>query len=495
VSPAAGLAVPVLAALAAAGAFGVAAALQHQQAGLARPAPGLSPRLLADVARRPRWLAGVALATAAYGLQAVALAYGPLTLVAPIVAADLLVALPLAARWSRRPLRARDWAGCLLVGTGVSVFLAAAPPSGERRAAPTGDWLTVLGIVALIVATALVISRGRRPALSRPAWLRAGSTPPRGPASTGPASTGPASTGPASTGPASTGPASTGPASTGPANTGSASTGRGGWFRAGALAAAAGVVFGLTAAVTASFTTSLRADGLRSLLAHWQPWALVVLGLTGILLSTAAFQAGALAASLPVIDTVEPVSGVIIGAVLFDERLATSAAGLVAQLGAATVAATGIAMLGPSLAAVQAAASRPAPAEPVQAAASGPAPAEPAPAASPERARRGAGPDHPPGRPARPFGGTRTGPAAAPGQPASGRDPGGPRPVRPAFGRATSRSYGNEWVCRSNGPAPLPRTAAGAVRARGGPGECDLLDAEGPPSATATEDRADQLPF
>jgi hypothetical protein len=113
------------------------------------------------------------------------------------------------------------------------------------------------------------------------------------------------------------------------------------------------VVFGLTAAVTASFTRSLRQEGLGSMLLHWQPWVLISLGITGVLLSTGAFQASALSSSLPIIDTVEPVSGVIIGAVIFDERLAASPSGLAIQVLAAVVAAGGIAMLGPSLAAVQ----------------------------------------------------------------------------------------------------------------------------------------------
>src|ERR1700733_11819642 len=138
-----GLAVPTFAALAAACAFGVAGALQHQQAGRVRQRRGPSLKLLADVARRPLWLAGLARATAAYGLQALALAFGPLTLVAPIVAADLLFALPLAARWSRRPLRARDWAGRLLVATGVAVFLAVSPPPSGRPDVPATDWFLV----------------------------------------------------------------------------------------------------------------------------------------------------------------------------------------------------------------------------------------------------------------------------------------------------------------------------------------------------------------
>ena len=41
-----------------------------------------------------------------------------------------------------------------------------------------------------------------------------------------------------------------------------------------------------------------------------------------------AFQVGVLSVSLPVIDTVEPVSAVIIGATVFSESLATSPAQL-----------------------------------------------------------------------------------------------------------------------------------------------------------------------
>jgi drug/metabolite transporter (DMT)-like permease len=289
VSGAGGLAVPAFAALAAACAFGVAAALQHRQAGLAPQRRGPSLRLLADVVRRPLWLAGLAMATAAYGLQALALAFGPLTLVAPIVAADLLFALPLAARWSRRPLRPRDWAGCLLVAAGVAVFLAVAPPSAGQTAVPAAGWLLAFGIVVVIAVLAVGLGR---------------------------------------------------------------ITGRA--TRAGLLAAAAGVVFGLTAAVTASFMRSLRHEGVTSLLAHWQPWVLVTLGIAGIALSTGAFQASTLSASLPIIDTVEPVSGVVIGAFLFNERLAASPGGLLVQLAAAAVAVAGIVMLGPSLAATAA---------------------------------------------------------------------------------------------------------------------------------------------
>ena len=151
-------------------------------------------RLLARLAARPLWLAGIALAAIAYGLQALALAFGPLALVAPIVATDLLFALPVAARWSR-PLRARDWLGCMLAAGGVAAFLAAAPPSSGRSGAPARDWLLAFAVVGLVCTLALAMGRLAGP------------------------------------------------------------------VRAAVTATAAGVVFGLTAAVTLSLTWLLRAAG------------------------------------------------------------------------------------------------------------------------------------------------------------------------------------------------------------------------------------------
>ena len=103
------------------------------------------------------------------------------------------------------------------------------------------------------------------------------------------------------------------------------------------LATAAGVTFGLTAAVTLSATRLLRDVGPAAVLAHWQPWVLIVLGLAGLLLSQSAYQAGQLTASLPIIDTLEPISAVVLGAVIFHERLASSPLMLAVQLAGGVV--------------------------------------------------------------------------------------------------------------------------------------------------------------
>jgi len=123
--------------------------------------------------------------------------------------------------------------------------------------------------------------------------------------------------------------------------------GRRGGRRAGAasLAVAAGTVFGLTAAVTLSMTRQLRFNGVISMLTNWQPWVLICLGIAGLMLSAKAYQAGDLAASLPIMDTVEPLSGVLLGTLVLGERLAASPPRLVLQLVAATAATTGIIVL------------------------------------------------------------------------------------------------------------------------------------------------------
>jgi len=282
VSGAADTAVAVLAGLAAACSFGVGVALQHRQVRLA-PMTGRAPfQLLAYLARRRRWLAGIALAAMAYGLQALALAFGPLALVAPVVALDLLFAMPVAARWSHQRMRAMDWAGCVLAAAGVAVFLAASPPAAGHTDAAGGDWALVFAAVTLVAAVLVTAAMHAQ-----------------------------------------------------------------GPMRAALLAIAAGAVFGLTAALTLSLTRLLR-EGQASVFAQWQLWALLALGVAGLLLSASAFQAGALSASLPIMDTVEPLSAVLIGTLLFGERLAASPAGLAAQLAGAAAAVAGIIVLGRS---------------------------------------------------------------------------------------------------------------------------------------------------
>jgi hypothetical protein len=75
---------------------------------------------------------------------------------------------------------------------------------------------------------------------------------------------------------------------------------------------------------------------------QWEPYALAATGVVSALFGQSAFGAGALSLSLPVIDTLEPVCAVVIGATVFGERLASSPVQLGFQLAGGVAAVAGI---------------------------------------------------------------------------------------------------------------------------------------------------------
>jgi drug/metabolite transporter (DMT)-like permease len=111
--------------------------------------------------RRPKWLAGIAFLLTGFGLQALALAYGPVALVQPIIVTELAFAIPLGIwRRSRRAGR-REWVGITCVVAGVAIFLWAASPSSGTPI-PGGDaWLAALLPVAVVAGTAVAIGAKR----------------------------------------------------------------------------------------------------------------------------------------------------------------------------------------------------------------------------------------------------------------------------------------------------------------------------------------------
>ncbi|TLS45026.1 hypothetical protein FE633_16340 [Streptomyces montanus] len=152
--------IAVLAALAAGACFAVAGVLQ-QRAASARPdTESLSFRLLFRLAREPLWLTGIGLAVLAYGFQSLALAFGPLSLVQPLIVAELIFAVPLSARLHRMRLGAQAWLGTLAVAAGLALALVSARPHGGDPDAPDlVSWLLVLGATGALVACALTAAR------------------------------------------------------------------------------------------------------------------------------------------------------------------------------------------------------------------------------------------------------------------------------------------------------------------------------------------------
>jgi len=94
---------------------------------------GMSLVMLNTLLRRPRWWAGTGAAVTGYVFYAVALAKGSLLLVAPLLVAALLFALPLSAWLSHRRVSRAEWAWASLLTLALAVFVALA------RTAP-GDY-------------------------------------------------------------------------------------------------------------------------------------------------------------------------------------------------------------------------------------------------------------------------------------------------------------------------------------------------------------------
>jgi hypothetical protein len=85
------------------------------------------------------------------------------------------------------------------------------------------------------------------------------------------------------------------------------------------LGAAAGIALAGSAALL-KVSTDLTSGGVWDLLGHWQVYALIVVGGTALLLSQVAYRAGPMTASLPAINSVNPVVSVLIGWSVFDEK-------------------------------------------------------------------------------------------------------------------------------------------------------------------------------
>lgn len=156
-------AIAVVLALCAALCFALGSLIQQ---GAARQAHGRALRLglLVALARDWRWLGGLALTVFSFGVQAAALAFGPLALVQPLATLDVLFALPLIAHLNRRPLTGRSIIGGLCVVAGMAGFVTVSPPSNGVGVPGFTAWVPALaGIGALAALGGFAALRARGP--------------------------------------------------------------------------------------------------------------------------------------------------------------------------------------------------------------------------------------------------------------------------------------------------------------------------------------------
>jgi drug/metabolite transporter (DMT)-like permease len=154
------VAVPL--ALGAAASFAVANVAQMRAVRRHPPTQDIDPGLVLRLIRQPLWLAGLGASVAGFGFQAAALWLAPVMLVQPLIVAELLFALPLAAMTAGGRLGRREWTGALLVTSGLAVFLVIVRPSDAHATAPARTWAILFIVVALAVGGLLHLGRRSR---------------------------------------------------------------------------------------------------------------------------------------------------------------------------------------------------------------------------------------------------------------------------------------------------------------------------------------------
>jgi hypothetical protein len=125
-----------------------------------------------------------------------------------------------------------------------------------------------------------------------------------------------------------------------------AGRGHPGRLRAMLTGAGAGLVFGIQDALTRQTLEILGSSGVAAVFTTWSPYALVGAGATGIWLMQSAFNAGPLQVSLPAISAGEPVVGILLGVLVFGDRIQISPGELALQAGGIFALIVGVILVG-----------------------------------------------------------------------------------------------------------------------------------------------------
>jgi drug/metabolite transporter (DMT)-like permease len=219
---------------------------------------GFDVWLVFRLARRPVWLLGLASMILGFVFQISALRFGPLALVQPVLALELLLVFGFMTVIGRRlRVQRHDWLAAIAMSAGIGLFLGLAAPSGGRPHAPASSWW-LAGLVTLaIVLLALTVAfgPGHHPGTSRSR-------------------------------------------------------------RAAALGCATGISWGFVAAVIKELSSHL-GDGAGAIASSWSLYVLIVAGAATTLLAAHALAAGPLAASQPGFTILDPLSAGMLGLFLF----------------------------------------------------------------------------------------------------------------------------------------------------------------------------------
>ena len=237
-------------------AFLFALAATLQQRGALQLGGVGSASSLVKLLGRPMWLLGTLALFIGYAFQAAALDRGRLSIIQPLLVTTVVFALPLGYFLTNQIVGRREIAGAGVIIVGLALFTYFADPSGGVDNAPGREWALAIGLLVALCG-ALLFFGGRSDA--------------------------------------------------------SAGT------RAAVYGTVAGILFGLSAALTKPTIEYLH-EGVDELLSHWEGYALAVAGILGFVLQQVSLGTGKLAPSVATVSVANPIVGIAIGTLLLDER-------------------------------------------------------------------------------------------------------------------------------------------------------------------------------
>lgn len=211
--------------------FAVAATLQ-QKGALNLPKVSLTdPSSLLKLIGQTMWLIGTVALLCGYVAQAIALDHGRLSIIQPLLVTTVVFALPLGYWLTDQHVGPKEIVGAAVIMAGLALFTVLADPAGGNENAPDAEWVIV--IVLITIASAVLLYFGGRD----------GADP---------------------------------------------------GTRAAVYGTVAGMLFGLSAALTKPTLTFL-SDSVSTMLSNWQPYVLAIAGIGGFVLQQVSLGTGRLA--------------------------------------------------------------------------------------------------------------------------------------------------------------------------------------------------------
>ena len=126
-------------------------------------------RLVLYLMRHPLWLLGWVAMLGSLVFQALALHFGPLSVVQPLLVTELIMALALRRLWLHQTIKRASWIAAIVTGGGLITFLVATSPSESAYVPVTHEWVVAcvvcFGAVGALVAFAQRGSPSRRAGL------------------------------------------------------------------------------------------------------------------------------------------------------------------------------------------------------------------------------------------------------------------------------------------------------------------------------------------